>query len=107
MQVCVHVCVWLVSFISELVWYVFPSLQTAASLHKAFPTNGPYYCWRIMSILMQVGGMGVGGEGREGGEGRDWRGGRRRGLGGRGKGDRRAEERGEQMEGRLERVKNL
>lgn len=28
--------------------------HTAIQLHKAFPQNGPYYCWRIMSILMQV-----------------------------------------------------
>ena len=53
-----------VSRLSEGLWYaLFPFPQTAASLHKAFPTNGPYYCWRIMSILMQVGGGG-GGTGR-------------------------------------------
>ena len=28
--------------------------QTAALLHKNFPQSGPYYCWRVMSILMQV-----------------------------------------------------
>jgi N-terminal acetyltransferase B complex non-catalytic subunit len=28
--------------------------QTALLLHKAFPDNGPYYCWRVMSIVMQV-----------------------------------------------------
>ena len=28
--------------------------QTALQLHKAFPDNGPYYCWRVMSIVMQV-----------------------------------------------------
>ena len=35
--------------------------HTAIQLHKAFPESGPYYCWRVMSILMQVQG------GREGG----------------------------------------
>ena len=33
--------------------------QTAIQLHKAFPKSGPYYCWRVMSILMQVGGVWV------------------------------------------------
>lgn len=28
--------------------------HTAIQLHKAFPESGPYYCWRVMSILMQV-----------------------------------------------------
>lgn len=28
--------------------------HTAIQLHKAFPDSGPYYCWRVMSILMQV-----------------------------------------------------
>ena len=28
--------------------------QTAAALHKTFPESGPYYCWRVMSVLMQV-----------------------------------------------------
>lgn len=28
--------------------------HTAVQLHKAFPESGPYYCWRVMSILMQV-----------------------------------------------------
>lgn len=28
--------------------------QTAALLCKAFPHNGPYHCWRIMSVLLQV-----------------------------------------------------
>ena len=28
--------------------------QTAAALHKNFPQSGPYYCWRVMSVLMQV-----------------------------------------------------
>ncbi|CAI8015183.1 N-alpha-acetyltransferase 25, NatB auxiliary subunit, partial [Geodia barretti] len=28
--------------------------QTALQLHKAFPDNGPYYCWRVMSIVMQA-----------------------------------------------------
>ena len=28
--------------------------HTAIQLHKAFPQSGPYYCWRVMSILMQV-----------------------------------------------------
>lgn len=29
--------------------------QTAAALHKTFPESGPYYCWRVMSVLMQAG----------------------------------------------------
>lgn len=29
--------------------------QTAGQLCKAFPLNGPYQCWRVMSVLMQVG----------------------------------------------------
>lgn len=28
--------------------------HTAVQLHKLFPDSGPYYCWRVMSILMQV-----------------------------------------------------
>ena len=28
--------------------------HTAIQLHKVFPESGPYYCWRVMSILMQV-----------------------------------------------------
>ena len=28
--------------------------HTAIQLHQAFPESGPYYCWRVMSILMQV-----------------------------------------------------
>lgn len=28
--------------------------HAAIQLHKAFPDSGPYYCWRVMSILMQV-----------------------------------------------------
>lgn len=40
--------------------------HTAIQLHKAFPDSGPYYCWRVMSILMQVGSGGVCGQGRRG-----------------------------------------
>ena len=33
---------------------VFIRSQTAVQLLKQFPSNAPYYCWRVMSILMQV-----------------------------------------------------
>lgn len=30
------------------------SLQAAIQLTKQFTDNGPYYCWRVMSILVLV-----------------------------------------------------
>ncbi len=30
--------------------------QVAAKLCKFFPNNGPYQCWRVMSVMIQVSG---------------------------------------------------
>lgn len=30
--------------------------QVAGKLCKTFPTNGPYQCWRVMSVMTQVSG---------------------------------------------------